>query len=213
MTGTVPLLPDMLLAPLQALLTRNIQASTAARELLAGLSGKVMAVHLRETGVAVYLRPGSESLQLSFHAATEPGAVMSTGLVGLLRLVAEDPETLLRAGLLRLDGDPELARQFQALLHQARPDWEEELSRLLGDVAAHQLGNLARGLFAWGREAGESLQRNAAEYLQEESRDLVAPAEARDFMQQVDSLRDDVERAAARLRRLETGAGLSGKRD
>ena len=55
---------------------------------------------------------------------------------------------------------------------QARPDFEEELSRVIGDVAAHQVANVARGFLDWGRKAGGSFATNVAEYLQEEGRDL-----------------------------------------
>jgi ubiquinone biosynthesis protein UbiJ len=44
---------------------------------------------------------------------------------------------------------------------------------------------------------------NTAEYLQEESRALPAALEAQAFYDDVDRLRDGVERAAARLARLE----------
>ena len=48
-----------------------------------------------------------------------------------------------------------------------------------------------------------ALRMNTAEFLQEESRVLPAPLEAQAFYSDVERLRDDVERAAARLARLE----------
>jgi ubiquinone biosynthesis protein UbiJ len=56
---------------------------------------------------------------------------------------------------------------------------------------------------AWLRRAGDALRMNTAEYLQEESRAMPAPLEASAFYSDVERLRDDVERAAARLARLE----------
>ena len=44
---------------------------------------------------------------------------------------------------------------------------------------------------------------SAAEYLTEESRDVVAKAELHAFLDDVDGLRDDVERLAARVQRLQ----------
>jgi len=212
MSADVAALPDVLLAPLQAMLNRNILASTPARAMLDQLDGQVLALRLRNTPLALYIHAGPGGVLLGFQPADEPAVMISGGLLGMTRLAGEDAEEILRSGLVQMDGDPELGRQFQELLQHARPDWEEELSRLLGDVAAHQLGNMARGLLSWSRLAGQSIQRNAAEFLQEESRDLVAPEEAREFMQQVDILRDDVERAAARLKRLEAAAGQAAGR-
>jgi ubiquinone biosynthesis protein UbiJ len=83
---------------------------------------------------------------------------------------------------------------------------EEELSRVIGDVAAHQVGNAARAFLEFGRRAAGTLAQNVAEYLQEEGRDVPARTEAEEFNVEVDRLRDDVERLEARL------ALLQGKR-
>lgn len=198
-----PALPDAMLAPLQALLNRNIQASTPARHLLPQLAGKVLAVSLKGTPLALYMQFNDSGALLSFTPAEDPDVILTGGLFALARLTGDDASLALRSGEVDLLGEPELAQTIQTLLQHAHPDWEEELSRLIGDVAAHQVGNFARSLFGWGRQAGESMQRNTAEYLQEESRDLVAPAEAREYCAGVDEARDGVERAAARLDRLE----------
>ena len=55
----------------------------------------------------------------------------------------------------------------------------------------------------WARKARASVGRNVGEFLTEESRDLVPRAELEVFLGDVDRVRDDVERAAARLALLE----------
>jgi ubiquinone biosynthesis protein UbiJ len=89
------------------------------------------------------------------------------------------------------------------LLKLARPDLEGELAKWIGDIPAHAVGEIARGTRAWLTRAGDALRMNTAEYLQEESRAMPAPLEAQAFYGDVEKLRDDVERAAARLARLE----------
>jgi ubiquinone biosynthesis protein UbiJ len=61
---------------------------------------------------------------------------------------------------------------------------------------------MARELRGWGQRARHSLARSTAEYFQEESRDLAAPAEVHEFCQQVDELANAVARAEARLNQL-----------
>jgi ubiquinone biosynthesis protein UbiJ len=51
------------------------------------------------------------------------------------------------------------------------------------------------------------LARDAAEFVTEESRDVVAKAELEAFYDDVDTLRDRSERLAARISRLSTAAG------
>ena len=70
---------------------------------------------------------------------------------------------------------------------------------MLGDVPAHQLGRFARAAFGWTHKAATTTVRNVAEYLGHERRDLVPRAEAEQFLQGVDTLREDVDRLAARI--------------
>jgi ubiquinone biosynthesis protein UbiJ len=55
----------------------------------------------------------------------------------------------------------------------------------------------------WARDARSTMGNNVREYLQEESRDLPTRYEVDRFSVRLGVLRDDVERLAARLRRLE----------
>jgi ubiquinone biosynthesis protein UbiJ len=123
--------------------------------------------------------------------------------ISMLRLALTGDQQALRAGTLSLSGDPALARDFQRLLDLARPDWEEELAQRVGDVPAHQLGNLVRGGLEWVRRAADTLTRDAGEYLKEESRDLPSRYEVDRFLDEVDRAAADLERAEARVARLE----------
>ena len=76
-------------------------------------------------------------------------------------------------------------------------------TRLVGDVAARQLGNFARAAAGWGEKSLSTLTQNISEYLQEESRDLVTRTEANEFLAAVDGLREAVDRLEARIARLD----------
>ena len=54
---------------------------------------------------------------------------------------------------MRVSGDAETAQSFQKLFKAARPDFEEQLSRLVGDAAAHHMANVARPALDFGRRA------------------------------------------------------------
>jgi ubiquinone biosynthesis accessory factor UbiJ len=112
----------------------------------------------------------------------------------------------LRGGAVHIEGDAEVAQTFSELLKAAQPDLEEELSRVVGDVAAHQVGNAARTALRFARRAHDTFLQNVAEYLQEEGRDVPNRTEAEEFLHGVDRLRDDVDRLEARLKLLEAAA-------
>jgi len=194
---------DAALRPVAKLLNYNIQQSTPARELSRKLTGTVVAVRIRDSALAAYFVLADGALDVIASTSQEPDVVITGSLLTLSRMAGQSGEAAIRDGSLDLTGDAELAGQFQQLLSYARPDVEEELSGIVGDVAAHRLGDLARGLGQWGREARATMGTNIKEYLQEESRDVPSRYEADRFATNVSALRDDVDRIEARLNRLE----------
>lgn len=193
---------DTLLRPVARILNRNIRETTPARELCAELAGTVVAVRVANTGIATHFIIDEAYVDLAATTDRDPDVVITGSLLTLARLAGESGQTAIREGDIDLTGDAETAQQFQRLLEYAKPDVEEEVSGVIGDVAAHRLGSMARGLARWGREVRSTMGDNVREYLQEESRDAPSRHEVDDFARQVDTLRDDVERAEARVNRL-----------
>jgi len=196
----------MRLAPFESLLNRNIAASAAARAICRRLDGKVLAINIEGLPLRFHVRAHGEDLELDTSASGDAHATLSGTPLSFLRLAGAQPEAALRAGTVHIEGDAEVAQAFSDLLKHARPDLEEELSRVVGDVAAHQIGNAARSVLEFGRRARSTFAQNVAEYLQEEAREVPSRTEAEEFIVGVDRLRDDVERLEARLRLLETRA-------
>jgi ubiquinone biosynthesis protein UbiJ len=191
-----------MLKPIEVLLSRGIRRSTTAAQLCKQLDGRALAVRLDDTGIGLRISAEAGKLRVTARAEEDTDAIITGGLLSLQRLLGSDPETAIRDGSVKISGDAEIAAGFRELIRFAQPDLEEELSRLVGDAIAHQLGRMARELRGWGQRARHSLARSTAEYFQEESRDLAAPAEVHEFCQQVDELANAVARAEARLNQL-----------
>jgi ubiquinone biosynthesis accessory factor UbiJ len=184
---------------IEAALNRGLPRSMRARELCAELNGRRLAVEV--TGVGTWLL-SSDGLTLHLEQPTPPvtaDASLRCGLVSLLRLATSGSRELVQRGLVELSGDAEVAQAFQELGERLRPDLEEELSLVLGDVPAHQLARFAGGLLDWGAQAARTGVQNVGEYLAHERGDLVSRPEAEAFFGDVDGLREDLDRLAARL--------------
>jgi ubiquinone biosynthesis protein UbiJ len=194
------------LGPIARLLNRNISESTPARELCTKLSGTIVAVRVRDTALAAYFVVQDDTLNVVASSSEEPDVVITGSIITLARMAGQSGEAAIRDGSLDLTGDAETANQFQQLLSFAKPDVEEELSGIIGDVAAHRLGEIARGVGRWGRGARSTMGANIREYLQEESRDAPSRYEVDKFTADVSALRDDVDRVEARLNRLRDGS-------
>jgi ubiquinone biosynthesis protein UbiJ len=193
----------MLLEPIAALINRNIAASSRAKELCARLEGRALGVRVDGfLPLTIFARVEAGTLHLSRAASRDPDAAIAGTPLALAGLIGRDAAGRMRAGSVTITGDSEIAQTFHELLHAARPDLEEELSRLIGDVGAHQVGNFTRALADWGEKTATTFLQNVSEYLQEESRDLVTRTEADEFLAAVDGLRDAADRLAARIERL-----------
>lgn len=194
---------ETLLSPAALLINRQIAAKTPARELCEQLADRAFALRVPNTALAMYLVVEDEQLILTGTYGQEPDVVISGSLFSLARLAGPAGENLIRDGAVDISGDAVLAQQFQKLLRFGRPDLEEELSGVIGDVAAHGIGQFVRGVEEWGREARSTMRQNVSEYLQEESRTVPGRHEVDGFRENVNTLRDDVARFEARLRKLE----------
>jgi len=113
-----------------------------------------------------------------------------------LRLAARDEAAWTE---IEITGDTEFAAAINNVARNLRWDFEEDLSRVFGDIAAHRMAETVRTLQRWGQQSAENLARSSAEYWTEE-RPLIASAHAvREFVNDVDALRDDVARLEKRL--------------
>lgn len=202
----------MLLQPFQELLDRGVAASADAGRLCRRLAGRSLRLELVGLPLSVRLEATGAGILVSVDPSGTADCTLTGLPLAMARLGLTGDTEVFRNGAVSVSGDPVLAQDFQRLLTLARPDWEEELARVVGDVAAHQLGNVTRSLTRWGRQAGTTLGRDVGEFLTEESRDLPGRFEVEEFLDEVDRLRSDVERAAVRLARLENPGGAGTRR-
>jgi len=197
---------EKLLRPLTTVLNRNISETTPARELCQRLDGKTVAIRVRDTALAMYFEISDEVLTLKADFESDPDVILTGSLLTLARIAGPkgEPagEVAVRDGALDITGDAYTAQSFQKLLGYAKPDFEEELSYVVGDAAAHRAGTLVKGFADWAKDARSTLGANIREYLQEEGRDVPSRYEVEKFGSAVDSLRDDVARLEARIKRL-----------
>jgi ubiquinone biosynthesis protein UbiJ len=185
---------------LDNLLNRGLPRSPRARQLCAQLEGRSLAIEIPDVA---RLRVSSTGQTLSVTRDAAPAdAWVVGGPVSLLALGGPAAQAVLQRGDVTIGGDAELAQRFQELARLLRPDLEEELSLLVGDVPAHPLGRLARLALQFGRRAATTTLTNLAEYLGHERADLVPRNEGEQFLRGVDTLREEVDRLEARLQRL-----------
>jgi ubiquinone biosynthesis protein UbiJ len=187
----------MLTSMLENLLNRGLPRSPRARQLLASLSGRSVALVAPDV---VRLRLSSNGQTLAVTRDDAPAdATLTGGVLSLLALGGDSAQAVVQRGDVAISGDSDIAQRFRELAQLLRPDPEEELSLLIGDVPAHQLARLARLGTSFGARATDTTLRNLAEYLGHERGDLVSRNEGEQFLRGVDAVREGVDRLQARL--------------
>ncbi|WP_368563368.1 SCP2 domain-containing protein [Pseudoxanthomonas sp. UTMC 1351] len=201
---------------LQATLNRALSLDPDTQAALQPLDGKRIALTLEAPALAMEISVEAGQLRVgpartgSTTMADEPDlAVRSTlgGLFAQLPFLRKDQGA--PVGRVRVSGDAELARRLQTLAERFDPDWQQPFTAMFGEILGVQIANAARNALRQARTAAGNLAESAAEYVTEESGDVVASAELNAFHDDVDALRDDVERIAARIQRLATPNGAA----
>ena len=169
-----------------------------AREKLAAHAGKIACL---DAGVvAIRVRAGADGL-LEAASDDNPAHVTIRANPADLPLIARNRERAF--SYVKVEGDADFANTISQLSQSLRWEAEEDLSKLFGDIAAVRLVGGAKAAFGAVRSTQQKLAENLAEYFLEEQPMLVRPAVVDEFAGDVARLRDDVERLAKRIEKLE----------
>lgn len=193
---------------LEAALNRALALDEDTRADLAVLDGRSVALTLESPPLALQVTVEDGALRVGPVGDADRAelSVRST-LGGLLRqLPMLRRDDALPVGQLRIEGDAELARRLQRLAERFDPDWARPFTAVFGDVVGMQIANGFAFALRTARHAGKEFAGSAADYLTEESRDVLGREELDAFHDDVDAIRDDVERLAARVARLQGAA-------
>lgn len=188
---------------LEAALQRFLALDSDSGRLLQPLRGKLVAVRVLPLTEELYFYHSENGLQIHGRServadVTLSGSPWGFALAGL----TESKDAALFGGHVRIEGDPDVARRFADMLDALRIDWDGLLVRGLGQDLGDRLVTSLRTVHRWAMASAATLRTDVSEYLQEEARYLPAPAEVEGFFGDVDTLRADSDRLAARIERL-----------
>lgn len=180
-------------------LNHLLQRAAWARARLAPFSGRTarlslppFRLDLAVTEDGLFAPPGAELQDVH---DVEIALPVDTPLLALL-----EPDAIAKAT--RISGSAEFADALGFVLRKLRWDFEEDLSKQVGDVAAHRIAGLLRSFGAWQRQAARNLAENLAEYQTEEQPTLAKPAAVEGFRTEVGQLHADLARLEQRVARL-----------
>ncbi|EKO3948800.1 SCP2 domain-containing protein [Vibrio fluvialis] len=169
---------------------------------LARLKGQVIQVHLKEINKTLTFI-FSQQIDVLANYEGEPDCYLSLNLSVLPELREQANITkLIKQDKLVLEGDIQLAQKFSQLMTDCKPDIEEWLSRVTGDVVAHTVVQGAKNVGALLSAQVSKHQNHLAQVLTEEWRVAPGPLEIAYFCDQVDDVKSQAARLESRLNQL-----------
>ena len=117
----------------------------------------------------------------------------------LFRLIAKDEAAKLQ---IKIEGDTHFATELAKVFSNMRWDYEDDLSKLVGDIPANKIGQLGRNAAKTVQETSINLAEMLSEYWQEEKPMIAKKRHVEQFNAQVDTLGADVARFEKKLARL-----------
>jgi ubiquinone biosynthesis protein UbiJ len=193
------------MTPVIATINHLLAQEPWARQQLALHAGKLACI---DTGaVALRMRVDSTGM-LEAAPRTGPADVPANVTIRVklsdVPLILQNRERAF--SYVKIEGDAEFANAISQLSKGLRWDAEHDLEKVVGPILATRLVAGARDAAAFVRTSQQKLAENVAEYFLDEQPMLIRPTTLHEYSAGVTRMRDDVERLAKRLARLEKAA-------
>ena len=192
------------LTGLQTVINQYLKLAHNRDELLNPILGKVVAIRLDGLNLSIYFFFKKHDIELLSKFPGTPDVEITGSPFSLLAMkCSSNQSSALLNGNVTITGNTHVAQQFNDLFNALDIDWEEHLSKIVGDTIAHSLGNLFRGIKEWTETTTETLTKNLSEYVQHEIECFPSSLEVEDFANDIDTLRADFDRLQARIKLLQ----------
>ena len=191
---------------LEKLINKALELDEETRYALSQLEGKVIAFEFINTKLMLFLFPSINGLLIQTIYDEKPD-VWIKGTPGnfIKMLTVSREEAVGLPADMQIMGDIGLAQRFQDIMQSIDIDLEEPLSKWVGDAAAYQLGRFFRNSRRYAVSSAKTLAMDLSEYLRFEIQMLPDDLLVKEFCDDVDRLREDVDRFSQRLGKFETG--------
>ncbi|MDR3478186.1 MAG: SCP2 sterol-binding domain-containing protein [Gammaproteobacteria bacterium] len=199
-----PIFVDAIQKALNAYIALDPESATRIQR----MQGKVVTVELLKIDITFHLIFTDTAIQFKLASAHPPETIQSDTIIKgtplrLLQLaLSKNSRQQFFSDDVSIRGNLDLGQQVIELFDHLDIDWEEFLSKWVGDVAAHHLGRFGQRIKSWTQQTRETLLQDVNEYVHEEVDFFPAREALLDYFHDVDELRMDTDRVEAKIAQL-----------
>lgn len=169
------------------------------------LQGKSMALHIKTIEQSITVSPCPEGVELSREIPENVDVTLTATPSAMLKISRDGMEQAdLQPGDLEISGDPIIGQRFAKIIAELNIDWQTLLAEQIGDSPARVVSMAAEQTRDFVQQSRSQLHTRFIHFIQQELDVTVEQDEVNQFLDNVDSLRGDAERLAARIKRLQT---------
>lgn len=175
-----------------------LDPETLAR--LADLENKVISLEITDWRVHFFIIVQKKGLELVPNYSGPVVTTIRAQLFDFIKIARGKGETsVLFHNTVDISGDIAIGEALQKILANMDIDWEEQLSKVTGDVGAHHIGEALRGLRQFAKNSIDTVVEQLKSFLQVEQNQLPSKAQMERFVANVTQLQQDLERLEARM--------------
>ncbi len=196
------LFQQALMSIAEPLLNKALRYDHYAGKKIADLEGKSLSVVLTDISVSINVGVYNGVVRLSNNIDVFD-CYVKTELSQLKKLAdAAQITSMIKQDLLEIEGELRVAQQFSALFMDNDIDWEEWLSRYLGDALTHRLVSKSKKITNDSRRKLNDLEYTVHSALVDELKVVPANIEISQFSNHVDQVAARTEMALSNLNKI-----------
>lgn len=200
------MIKTLALSGLETAINNYLRLDPVSLQRLSKLTDKVICVRLTDWEGEFFIFPDEDGIQLCAEHHGQVDATIHGKLFAMIRVIKAGANSqAIFANHIQVEGDTALAQELQTIMKQIDIDWEEHLSRLVGDNIAHRIAFGAKQILEYGRDALQKISTSVDAYIFDEKALFPKRDEVEQLYRDIATTRDNIDRAAARFDQLTKG--------
>ena len=198
------LLRQTALGGAEALVDTALAYDPTSASALAVLEGQVLLIESTLPPITIAVEPTSSGVKLHDRWDDEASVSVTGTLVAMAGVALNANESVSFSGTgIRVSGNLDTLNQLNKIMGNLDIDWEAALAEIIGDIPAHLLAQSIRSSAVFRADTVKRASTGLVEVAQEEFNLTPSKNEFETIAPQIRKLSSDVDRLAARLKRLQ----------